>query len=1304
MAQLVISAAGAAIGAYFGGPVGAQVGWAAGSMLGSALFPAKGPEGPRLADLKVSGSAYGAPIAYVEGHPRVAGQVIWASDKYAVTTESGGKGGPSVETSSTIYKVDLLVLLSINEITGVSRIWSNGKLVWNARADAPDAWANSAAAPDWDAITIYGGSASQLPDPIYEAAVGSASAPAYRGRGTAMIEGLNLGTSGVLPNLTFEVCRLADTEIASADVVFQTSFTDNDSSDISASAMGAANLQGNATITGNALQSLAPASGYSRAWWTKSPSGAAMGHAVDTAWTLEAFVTPGDIDSGYSFIVFRLDRIPSAADAFFSFAIYNHGGTYGRWGLECAGSTWDVSPSGAAWFAHGVESHVALVMPAGSPHAMRLYIDGVLAHTTSSETSVNVAFDTAGQYLWAGWGAAAYPITQEGTIRGLRKTNLELYTGSSFTPPTGFGSPSDALTVLDPLDEDLADVVERLCVRAGLSAGQVDVAALAGQSVRSMAVAQVTPTRSVLEVLAGAYRFEAVESLGKLKCVLRGGASAATIAYASMGAGREGATAEPLPLTMLNDVETPAQATVRYVNVSNDYQDGAESSDRLLGPGIGVQVLEVPIGLTPAEARELADVQIMDVAASQRTFGPVSLSNDYAHLEPTDVVTLTDTDGSTYRGRILKMRSGGGVHTIEGVIEDASILTSTIGTDSDYADSTDVAGAVETVLELLDIPLLRDEDDGPGFYAAFKGAATPWPGCVLFGSADGVTYTQIGSAIAEATQIGECTTTLGTWAGGAVFDETNSVTVDVGATQTLASWSRDEILAGTATGYVIGEELIYARTATLSSPGVYVLTGLLRGRRGTEWAIAGHGSGERFVALPASGRGLRRVALSATDIGVTRYYKAVTAGRALSTATEQTLACAGVSQIPFAPVDLRASVSDSAVEVTWKRRTRYATRFTGTGGISVPLGEDAEAYTAELRDGSNVLVSTETVTAAAWSNGSAAVVLTLAAPTRSLASIGGELVGIFDDEQFNSANPPAFERLHATTGAQIARSPTIGSQVYQWCADGDDLYAACADISYVSTPAYYTAGRVVRYDRADLSAPAATYTAATAGDPAGVAHDGTDVWMTERYGDNLRKLNASTLASAATYALGDELGALVHDAGTLWICSPNTDEVIEWDIGTTAELSRVSVAYRPTDVLVSGSYLWVLSAAELAVYNKGTGALIATAAVTPLVTFAGKTLCEFDGDIACIDVRASGQVVTLLDVATGAVLRAIDPADPYLHAISAIGTTLYITTSAPTHAGTAAAYELAAPGLAGYGLTVAQQGAIGDGYTASIDL
>ena len=1269
MAQLVISAAGATVGFLAGGPIGAQIGWTAGAVLGSLLVRPK-TEGTRLSDLKVSGSAYGVPIPYVEGHPRVPMQIIWASDKYAVTSGGGGKGGPSPAIENAIYKVDLLGLLTANEIAGVRRIWSNGELVWTAADDASgDSLAASAVTDRWDSITVYGGGASQLPDPTYEAAVGSGNAPAYRGRGTVAIAGLNLGSSGVLPNLTFEVTRDGDAGAYTTAALYAPLQTDSD--DIIAPA---------ATVT------------------VTNPAGVSFD---GTRMTLDGVAAGANVSVRYQHAKLYLSAYPGQRiTASVRVALVSSGGN-------------DSTGQRFFFYNHAVQEpgfYVNKVAGVVQLYSWAYGIGGDVAHGP-------MPADAVYKLVWDADGATIYWYVDDTLVRtsSMSRQNgalivAQMYSGGFATTATAFSElqfyvgddPFTATTYTAP-SESLEDVVVRQCERAGLDSGDVDASALSALSVRSLAVAQPGPPRVVLDLLASAYAFECVESGGQIKAVLRGGSSAATIAYASMGASAGAEPREPLPLALLNDIETAAQVTVRYVNVSDDYQDGAESSDRLLGPSRALQVVEVPLGLTPAEAKVLADVQVMDVAASQRTFGPVALSNDYAHLEPTDVVTLTDSDGSTWRGRILTMRSAGGVHTIEGVVEDASILTSTAATSTDgYTDSSVVAGAVDTTMVLLDIPILRDEDDGPGFYAAFKGASSPWPGCALYASADGVTYSQI-DTVADATQIGTCTTTLGAWAGGTTFDETNSVTVDIGS-QTLSSWSRDDILAGTATGYVVGDELIYARTATLVSPGVYTLTGLLRGRRGTEWAMASHTSSERFVALPASGHGLRRVVLSTSDIGVTRYYKAVTSGRALSTATEQTLACASVGQKPFAPVDLRAAVSDSAVEVTWKRRTRYATRFTGAGGISVPLGETSEAYTVELRDSGDALVSTETVTEAAWANGSAAVVLTLAAPTRNLASIGGELVGIFDDEQYNSANPPAFERLTADTGTQIARSPTIGSQVYQWAADGDNLYAATADISYASTPAFYTAGRVLRYDRADLSVAAATYTAATAGDPAGVAHDGTDVWMTERYGDNLRKLNASTLVSAATYPLGDELGALVHDAGTLWICSPNTDEVIEWDIGTTSELSRVSVAYRPLDVLVTSTRLWVLSATELAVYNKATGALVAVAAVNPLSTYAGKTLCEFDGDIACIDVRTGGQVVTLLDASTGAVLRAIDPADPYLHAISAIGTTLYITTSTATHVVQVAAYELAAPGLSGYSLTVAQQGAIGDGYTATLDL
>ena len=936
MAQLAISAAGAAVGAYFGGPVGAQIGWAAGSMLGSALFPAKGPDGPRLADLKVSGSAYGAPIAYVEGHPRVSGQVIWASDKYAVTTDSGGgKGGPSVETSSTIYKVDLLLLLSINEIAGVRRVWSNGALVWTAADDATDdSLAASATTEHWDALTVYGGDSAQLPDPTYEAAVGSGNAPAYRGRGTVMIEGLNLGGSGVLPNLTFELVQ-ASTVGAYTSAILYAPLANNSTDIVSPAAtvtlFGPTGISYDGTEV--TLDSTIPAANVAMRYVGSkiyATDGAYAGQRITmrvTASVGSSGVNFGDRKNFFSYTAGAVDfwfALSKDAGVVTLHSAYDSGGTvYENHGAAPSTGVYDL-----VYDEDGATFHWIL--------------DGVVLR------SLTVSRGDGDLWLQA--------IYNYGSgVESMLFRDLQFFVGDEPFTATTYTA-DDA-----PLD----DVVERLCVRAGLSTGQVDVTALAGQSVRSMAVAQVTPTRSVLEVLAGAYRFEAVESLGKLKCVLRGGASAATIAYASMGAGREGATAEPLPLTMLNDVETPAQATVRYVNVSNDYQDGAESSDRLLGPGIGVQVLEVPIGLTPAEARELADVQIMDVAASQRTFGPVSLSNDYAHLEPTDVVTLTDTDGSTYRGRILKMRSGGGVHTIEGVIEDASILTSTIGTDSGYDESVDVASPAATVLELLDIALLRDADEGPGFYAAVKGAGTPWPGCVLYETADGVTYTEVG-AISDATQIGACTSTLGDWTGGTMFDEKNTVTVDVGAAA-LSSWSRDEILAGPATGYLIGSELIYARTATYVSPGVYTLSGLLRGRRGTEWAIATHAASERCVAIPASGAGLRRVTLATTAIGAPRYYKAVTRSTALSAATPEALTCAGVSQACFAPVDLRQADDGADHTVTWSRRTRGAVRFAGSGGISVPLFEAAERYRVELYDTGPALVSTEDVTAPTWS-------------------------------------------------------------------------------------------------------------------------------------------------------------------------------------------------------------------------------------------------------------------------------------------------------------------------------------------------
>lgn len=234
MGQLIVAAAGAALGASipgFGiaalGMSGGQLGWMVGSALGGMMFQQNAPstnqhfEGAKLADLRVTGTEYGQPIPWAQGTPRLAGQIWWASDKrqiaHTTTTTSGGGGGgkgggdsgggqqTTTQTTYT-YDVDLLIGLTDNLIESITRIWSDGKLVYSIGAGTNPASVDASQNTEqWDRLTIYTGHPSQLPDPTYEAAVTTAKACAYRGRGSVFIQSLHLGSGGFIPNLTFEV-------------------------------------------------------------------------------------------------------------------------------------------------------------------------------------------------------------------------------------------------------------------------------------------------------------------------------------------------------------------------------------------------------------------------------------------------------------------------------------------------------------------------------------------------------------------------------------------------------------------------------------------------------------------------------------------------------------------------------------------------------------------------------------------------------------------------------------------------------------------------------------------------------------------------------------------------------------------------------------------------------------------------------------------------------------------------------------------------------------------------------------------
>jgi hypothetical protein len=1042
MARLVVSAAvGIAVGFATGSP---QAGFAAFSATYGAtgfLDPAQKSRGPRLDDIKAPQASYGAPIPYLEGTNRVPGVFVWASDKREIanTQEVGGKGGPSQESTTYTYEIDVLYMVSANPIAGVRRIWSNGKLIWSRADDADvDTLTASAETEAWTGITVYTGASNQLPDPIYEAAVGVGNAPAYRGRGTVMIEGLQLGGSGQLPVLTFEVVTAG--EEGPSPTLLQSYFDDNDASDVSPYDNGPGTLAGSASIISESFvyDTIGGSASGTQSWTADSLKG--NGEAVSFEFFVDWTETPNVSDINIAKYIPDVSVGTSYRVAF---------------GGNAAAIKYDTDAFGVAYtsFPTGYtgRTHIAVVL--GSAEA-RFYINGSKKYSVASAPpgigSGQGSFILGSEVAVSN---ASYTVSAFRVIRG------EAYTGDSFTVPDDIPGPING--TLSQNGAALDQVVSRACLRTGLlAAGDIDVTALTSKTVRGMAVSQVATSRAVLENLMRGYHFECVEG-AKLKFVLLGGASALTVPYEDLGCYIDGEPPEPLPLIRRNDIEQPSRVTVKFANALNDYQDGAESSERLVTDSTAEEVIELPIVFSPQEAKRIADVRAMEIAVSNLGLGQINLDNRYAKLEPTDVITLTGESGSTYRARIVKTSDAAGLRTFDCVIDDATAINSEAVTDEEYIGSTVVRRVGDTDAILIDGPLLRDADDTPGFYAAFgAGSSERWPGAGFYESLDDVTYTKLFDVTSRA-RYGETVTALGAWTGGAKFDEVNTVRVQMNGT--LSSVTRADILNDkTVNAFAIGAdgrwEVIQARTATLVSEGTYDLSGLLRGRRGSNHeAMSSHAVGDTVVKLQTSG--MRSIDEQTSDIGVARYWKGVTFGKSIAGATAQQFTPDGVRLKPWSPVDARASrASSGAITIDWKRRTRHACSFTGAAGIVVPLGETSEAYEVDVYEDGTF----------------AAVARTLSSSTSSVSYSASQ-----QEADFGSVQDTLYVKIYqisATVGRGYPLTATLGadSGVESFTADSlnpnpkvllsaGDEWLACRDGSGQTSLGFYTYATDLNY-------------------------------------------------------------------------------------------------------------------------------------------------------------------------------------------------------------------------------------------------
>jgi hypothetical protein len=206
MARNVLPIIGQAIGAYFGGPWGAAIGQAIGTVVGNAVDPLV-IDGPKIGEVAQQTSSEGVYQPIYFGTSQGAGNIVAQGPNVVRRRrESQGKGGGPVTVIETLYKTFAIRIgvswLGETGIVGISRIWENGKLVYDVR---PGSTIVSESAKFATKFRLYKGTDTQVPDPALEVVYGVGNTPSYRGRAYIVFPLYDITQWKAIPQYSFEV-------------------------------------------------------------------------------------------------------------------------------------------------------------------------------------------------------------------------------------------------------------------------------------------------------------------------------------------------------------------------------------------------------------------------------------------------------------------------------------------------------------------------------------------------------------------------------------------------------------------------------------------------------------------------------------------------------------------------------------------------------------------------------------------------------------------------------------------------------------------------------------------------------------------------------------------------------------------------------------------------------------------------------------------------------------------------------------------------------------------------------------------
>lgn len=499
-----------------------------------------------------------------------------------------------------------------------------------------------------------------------------------------------------------------------------------------------------------------------------------------------------------------------------------------------------------------------------------------------------------------------------------------------------------------------AGIVVDIIKRCGLDPMLASTVALS-DPVRGYAIGRETSGVAAIKPLTLAFNFDVAEAGGALRATNRDASLVAVLPRADTGA-VDGQLTDPPKWEWGRGQVTqlPREAALTYPDPERDYQANTQTDRRTEGSADSVLSGEISIVMTADHAKAVASRMLWEAWSSTQTL-TTAVTDRWINLQA-GLSYLVETPAGWEPLRLRTMtRGANGIIEIEMLRNNAEVYSSLLpGAHAGVPENVvRIPGSSELVL--LDLPLLVEADKAKesGFYVGVITDSPTWRGAQVMRSQEAAgTYDPIGDFgydLITGTTTAAVPAPPAGYDSATDFDDTTTIRVTLHREDlALSSVSDAELQAGGNAIYLgprsgQGGEVIQFGVATLVAPGVYDLTHLKRGQRGTEYAWS-HPTGA-FLALLETAA-LQRVDFGYGDVGVTSYYKAVS----LLTDEEDAAVVAwtngGAGLRPYAPVDLQLDgVTGGDLELSWVRRSRI-----GFGITPPPLGEEFERYVVQIRN------------------------------------------------------------------------------------------------------------------------------------------------------------------------------------------------------------------------------------------------------------------------------------------------------------------------------------------------------------------